>query len=110
MKQVRTKIAGMGYYVPENVVTNDDLAKVMDTNDEWIQERTGIEERRYVTRMKETAATMGIEAAKKAMDKAGVTAEDIDFVIFATLSPDYFFPGCGVLVQRGLGLDKVGVL
>ncbi|MCP4443421.1 MAG: ketoacyl-ACP synthase III [Aureispira sp.] len=110
MKQVRTKIAGMGYYVPENVVTNDDLAKVMDTNDEWIQERTGIKERRYVTRMKETAATMGVEASKKAMEKAGVTAEDIDFVIFATLSPDYFFPGCGVLVQRELGLDKVGAL
>ncbi len=107
---IRSKIAGIGYYVPENVVTNDDLSKVMDTNDAWIRERTGIEQRRYVTRFKETPTTMGVEAAKIAMERAGVTAEDIDFVVFATLSPDYYFPGCGVLVQRELGLGKVGAL
>jgi len=110
MTQIRSKIAGMGYWVPENVVTNDDLAKVMDTNDEWIQERTGIKERRYVTRYKDTPATMGCEAAKIAIERAGITKEDIDFVIFATLSPDYYFPGCGVLVQRELGLNKIGAL
>ncbi len=105
-----TIIAGIGKYVPENVVTNDDLTKVMDTNDAWIQERTGIRERRYVTRFEETTATIGANAAKQAMERAGVTANDIDFLIFATLSPDYFFPGCGVLVQRLLGLREIGAL
>ena len=110
MTQIRTKIAGLGFYVPENVVTNDDLTKVMDTSDEWIRTRTGIEERRYVTRFKDTPATMGAEAAKIAMERAGVAPEDIDFVIFATLSPDYYFPGGGVLVQRELGLGHCGAL
>ncbi len=105
-----TIIAGIGKYVPENVVTNDDLTKVMDTSDAWIQERTGIRERRYVTRFEETTATIGANAAKLAMERAGVTANDIDFLIFATLSPDYFFPGCGVLVQRLLGLREIGAL
>lgn len=106
----KTIIAGIGKYVPENIITNNDLTKVMDTNDTWIQERTGIRERRYATRFEETTATLGANAAKAAMERAGVTAGDIDFVIFATLSPDYFFPGCGVLVQRLLGLKEVGAL
>lgn len=106
----KTIIAGIGKYVPENIVTNEDLAKVMDTSDAWIQERTGIRERRYATRFEETTATIGANAARAAMERAGVTAADIDFVIFATLSPDYFFPGCGVLVQRLLGLKEVGAL
>ncbi|MCH2046035.1 MAG: ketoacyl-ACP synthase III [Saprospiraceae bacterium] len=110
MSDIKTKIAGIGYYVPENVVTNFDLMEVMDTSDEWIETRTGIKERRYATRMKETTATMGVKAAKIAMERAGVGPEDIDFVIFATLSPDYYFPGCGVLVQRELGLGKIGAL
>ena len=110
MTQLRTKIAGLGFYVPDNVVTNDDLSKVMDTNDQWIRERTGIEERRYVTRFKDTPSTMGTEAAKIAMERANVGPEDIDFVIFATLSPDYYFPGGGVLVQRQLGLGHCGAL
>lgn len=110
MTQTRTKIAGLGYFVPKNVVTNDDLAKVMDTSDEWIRARTGIEERRYVTRFVDTPATMGAEAARIAMERAGVTAKDIDFVVFATLSPDYYFPGGGVLVQRELGLGHCGCL
>ena len=74
-------IAGIGMYVPEHIVTNDDLTKYMDTTDEWIQERTGIKERRYAHRTDETTATMGIEAAKIAMQRAGVTAQDIDFII-----------------------------
>jgi len=106
----RTTIKGLGSYLPENVVTNADLEKLIETSDEWIKERTGIEERRYVTKGEDTTSGMGVKAARKAMTMAGVTAKDIDFVIFATLSPDYFFPGSGVLVQRDLGLDTVGSL
>ncbi|MCQ0110178.1 3-oxoacyl-ACP synthase III family protein [Zhouia amylolytica] len=106
-----SRIAGLGYYVPENVVTNDDLSKLMDTNDEWIQERTGIKERRHVVEGSgETTTSMGVEAARIAIERAGVAKEDIDFIIFATLSPDYYFPGPGVLVQRDLGLRTVGAL
>ena len=105
-----SKISGLGYYVPENVVTNDDLSKIMDTNDEWIQERTGIKERRHVIRGEDTTTSMGVKAAEIAIQRANVAKEDIDFVIFATLSPDYYFPGPGVLVQRDLGLRTVGAL
>jgi len=107
---IRTRIAGIGMYVPKNVVTNDDLTRVMDTSDEWIQERTGIRERRFATRFEDTTSTMGVEAAKIAMQRAAVTTDDIDFIIFATLSPDYYFPGCGVLAQRLLGIKEVGAL
>ncbi len=107
---LRAKVAGIGMYVPPNVVTNDDLTKVMDTSDEWIQERTGIQQRRYATRYEDTTATMGVEAAKVAIERAGITPQDIDFIIFATLSPDYYFPGCGVLVQRMLGMKEIGAL
>ncbi|HEV8283503.1 MAG TPA: beta-ketoacyl-ACP synthase III [Chitinophagaceae bacterium] len=106
----RTKIAGIGMYVPKNVVTNNDLTRVMDTSDEWIQERTGIQERRYATPFEDTTTTMGAEAAKIAMKRADVTAKEIDFIIFATLSPDYYFPGCGVLLQRELGISEIGAL
>ncbi len=106
----RSIIAGIGMYVPEQVVTNNDLKKYMETNDEWIVERTGIKERRYAHRTDETTTTMGVEAAKIAMQRAGVTPQDIDFVVFATLSPDYYFPGCGVLVQRALKMKEVGAL
>ena len=106
----RSKIAGIGMYVPENIVTNNDLVKYMDTTDEWIQERTGIKERRYAHRTKETTATMGIEAAKIAIERAGITPQDIDFIVFATICPDYYFPGCGVLVQRVLKMKEIGAL
>ena len=105
-----SKIAGIGMYVPANVVTNNDLTKYMETNDEWIQERTGIKERRYAHRTEETTTTMGVEAAKIAIERAGITAQDIDFIIFATLSPDYYFPGCGVLVQRAMKMKEIGAL
>jgi len=105
-----SKITGLGYYVPSNIVTNDDLSKIMDTNDEWIQERTGIQERRHIIRGEDTTTTMGVKAAKIAIERSGVAKEDIDFVVFATLSPDYYFPGPGVLVQRDLGLRTVGAL
>ena len=106
----RSKIAGIGMYVPKNVVTNNDLSKYMDTNDEWIQERTGIKERRYADRTEETTTTMGVEAATIAIERAGITPQDIDFIVFATLSPDYYFPGCGVLVQRAMKMKEVGAL
>lgn len=105
-----SRIAGIGMYLPKNVVTNQDLTHYMDTSDEWIQERTGIKERRYADRTGETTATMGIEAARIAIERAGITPQDIDFIIFATLSPDYYFPGCGVLVQRALKMKEIGAL
>ncbi len=106
----RTKIAGIGHYVPENVVTNNDLLKYMDTTDEWIQERTGIKERRYAHRTQETTTTMGVKAAEIAIKNAGITNDDVDFIIFATLCPDYYFPGCGVLLQRAMKMKEIGAL
>ena len=107
---IRSKIAGIGMYVPPHVVTNNNLTQYMDTTDEWIQERTGIKERRYAHRTEETTTTMGVEAAKIAIERAGITAADIDFIVFATLSPDYYFPGCGVLLQRAMQMKQVGAL
>lgn len=107
---IQSKIAGIGMYVPSNIVTNNDLAKVMNTSDEWIKERTGISERRYATRFKENTTTMGVKAAEMAIKDAGISAQDIDFLIFATLSPDYYFPGCGVLVQREMNMREIGAL
>ena len=105
-----SKITGLGFYVPDNVVTNEDLSKVIDTNDEWIQERTGIKERRHIIPGQDTTTSMGVKAAKIALERSGVAKDAIDFVVFATLSPDYYFPGPGVLVQRDLGLRTVGAL
>jgi 3-oxoacyl-[acyl-carrier-protein] synthase-3 len=107
---MKSKIAGIGMYIPENVVSNQDLTKYMDTSDEWIQERTGIKERHYASRTGETTTTMAAEAAKIAIERAGITATDIDFIVFATLSPDYYFPGCGVLLQRALKMNEIGAL
>ena len=103
-------IKGLGYYVPENVVTNEDLTKMMDTSDEWIRERTGIEERRWVNDTKLSTSLMGTFAAEKAIKNANIDKNDIDFIIFATLSPDYYFPGSGVLLQRNLEIKEVGAL
>ncbi|MGL6269946.1 MAG: 3-oxoacyl-ACP synthase III family protein [Chitinophagaceae bacterium] len=106
----RSKIAGIGKYIPEQVVTNNDLKKFMDTSDEWIQERTGIQQRHYAHRTEETTTTMAVEAATIAIQRAGITPQDIDFIVFATLSPDYYFPGCGVLVQRAMKMKEIGAL
>ncbi len=108
----RTVIAGVGHYVPENVVTNDDLSKIMETSDEWIQERTGIKERRWAIAGSEedTTSGMGTKAGLRAIEDAGLEPSDIDFIIFATLSPDYYFPGPGVQVQQNLGIDTIGAL
>ncbi|WPY99433.1 beta-ketoacyl-ACP synthase III [Christiangramia sp. OXR-203] len=107
----QTKIAGLGKYVPENIVTNDDLSKLMDTNDEWITERTGIKERRHIKKGDgNTTASMGVKAAKIAIERAGISKDDIDLIVFATLSPDYYFPGCGVQVQEMLEIDTCPAL
>jgi 3-oxoacyl-[acyl-carrier-protein] synthase-3 len=105
-----SKIIGLGYFVPENVVTNDDLSELMDTNDEWIQERTGIKERRHVIKGEDTTSSMGVKAARIAIERAGIDKDEIDFIVFATLSPDYYFPGPGVLAQRDLGIKTVGAI
>lgn len=106
-----SKITGLGKYVPDNVVTNDDLSKIMDTNDAWIQERTGIKERRWIKEgTNDTSAVMGAKAAKIAIERAGLTKDDIDFIVFATLSPDFYFPGCGVQIQDMLDMPTIGAL
>lgn len=106
-----SKIIGLGHYVPDNIVTNDDLSKVMDTNDQWIQERTGIKERRWVQEADgQSTFTMGLEAAKKAISNSGINKEDLDLIVFATLSPDYYFPGPGVQVQEALEINTVAAL
>ncbi|SEG49541.1 3-oxoacyl-[acyl-carrier-protein] synthase-3 [Halpernia humi] len=109
----KSVIAGIGHYVPENIVTNDDLSKLMTTNDEWIIERTGIKERHHRKNRndsEETTAYLGFRAAENALRNAKLSAKDLDFIIFATLSPDYFFPGCGVLLQEMLGCETIGAL
>ncbi len=106
---ISAKIAGLGFYVPERIVTNDELAQYMDTSDEWIQERTGIKERRYASKHNESTTSMAKIASEIAIQRAGLDKKDIDFIIFATLSPDYYFPGCGVLLQRELGITKTEI-
>lgn len=104
-----SRIAGTGHYLPENIVTNQDLEKLMDTSDEWIQERSGIKERRFVE--PGTGSTdLGAMAARAALDEAGWDPDDIQFIIFATLSPDMYFPGNGVLLQNQLDLGEIGAL
>ncbi len=105
-----SKIVGLGHHVPETVITNEYLSGIMDTNDEWITERTGIKERRYVDPVKDTVANMAAKATRMALERANLTEKDIDFIVFATITPDYFFPGSGVLLQRELGLESIGAL
>ncbi|MCU0358341.1 MAG: ketoacyl-ACP synthase III [Cyclobacteriaceae bacterium] len=105
-----SRIAGIGHHVPETVITNEYLSSIMETNDEWIVERTGIKERRYVDPTKDTVANMAAKATRMALQRANLTEKDIDFIVFATITPDYFFPGSGVLLQRELGLESIGAL
>jgi 3-oxoacyl-[acyl-carrier-protein] synthase III len=105
-----TKIVGLGHYVPETIITNEELTQYMDTTSEWIIERTGIQQRRFIDPSKDTVANMATRATRMALDRAGLQASDIDFIVFATITPDYFFPGSGVLLQRELGLEGIGAL
>ena len=99
-------LAGVGHYVPSRVVKNAELEPLMNTTDAWIQERTGIRERRWFTEGTDTTANMGANAARKALEMAGLQPNDVQLIVFATLSPDYFFPGSGVLMQRELGMTN----
>ena len=102
-------ISGTGFYMPPRVVTNEELSKYMDTTDEWIQERTGIKERRYV-HMGVGPSDLAIPATEQALKSAGLQVKDIDFIIFATSTPDFYAPGSGCLLQDKLGFNEIGAL
>jgi 3-oxoacyl-[acyl-carrier-protein] synthase-3 len=106
---IRSRITGLGFHVPPRVVTNHDLEQLMDTSDAWIVERTGIRQRHFAAEGT-GSSELGSEAARRALADAGRTAADVDFVIFATTTPDWTFPGNGVVVQQQLGLGEVGAL
>jgi 3-oxoacyl-[acyl-carrier-protein] synthase-3 len=106
-----TVIRGTGRYLPPRVVTNDDMTQWMDTSDEWIRQRTGIEQRHWVPEEGGVGSSdLGLAASQIALEDAGWKPEDIDLIIFATLSPDIFFPGPGCLMQQKLGLDATPAL
>ncbi len=105
----KAKIAGVGHYLPEKVMTNFDLEKIMDTSDEWIRERTGIQERRYVAD-DENNVDLAEKATLMALERAGKQIEDIDFIIFATVCSEYFFPGSGCVLQERLEIPGIGAL
>src|SRR5262245_18094553 len=108
MSQYRSRILGLGAYVPPRVVTNHDLAKVMETSHDWIVERSGIEERRWVD-PGESGYGMAAKASRQACEQAGVDVKDVDCIIYATLSPDHNFPGSGVFTQRELGITAKSI-
>ncbi|GAB4046155.1 3-oxoacyl-ACP synthase III family protein [Spirosoma litoris] len=110
MNTIYSSIKGLGFYVPDNIVTNNDLTQYMDTSDAWIQERTGIKQRRYFTPGKDTNASMATAASRMALDRAGLAAKDVDLIVYATITPDYYFPGSAFLMQRELGLEGIGVI
>ncbi|WP_018126287.1 beta-ketoacyl-ACP synthase III [Balneola vulgaris] len=106
MEVKRAKITAVGHYLPEYRMTNAELETMMDTNDEWIRTRTGIQERRILKDEDKATAFMGCEAAKEALQRADVSADEIDLIILATVTPDYFFPATACLVQNMLGAKK----
>jgi 3-oxoacyl-[acyl-carrier-protein] synthase-3 len=106
-----SRITGLGKFLPERIVTNEELSELMDTSHDWIVERTGIHERRFVPKdSDEGTATMGVKAAEQAIARAGISKDDIDLIVFATLSPDYYFPGSGVLLQDLMGIGTCPAL
>jgi 3-oxoacyl-[acyl-carrier-protein] synthase III len=107
---MRSTILGIGHYVPSKVVTNDDLAKLMNTSDEWIVQRTGIKERRYIEHSGIGASDLAVPASKMALEHAGLTEKDIDAIVFATLSPDHNFPGSGCFLGHKLGIGGIPAL
>ncbi len=106
---VRSRILGVGRYLPERAVSNFELEEMFDTSDEWIRQRTGIEERRFADEGV-YCSDLASEAARRALENAGLEAEDLDFIIFATLSPDHHFPGSGVYLQAKMGLAGIGCM
>ena len=96
-------------FVPDSVVTNERMSRLMDTTDEWFRQRTGISERRYA-RKGTSSCDLGVEAAKRALADAGLTTADIDFVIFSTMTPDHYFPGNGGLLAARLGMNTTHAL
>lgn len=106
----KTVINSVSHYVPSRTVTNDDLSKLMETSNEWIVERTGIRERRFIETPEISTSDLGEKAAKHTLDKAGWKPEDVDLIIAATLSPDFYFPGIGVLLQQRLGCRTIPAL
>jgi 3-oxoacyl-[acyl-carrier-protein] synthase III len=110
MMMKKSRIIGAGHYVPERIVTNEELSQMMDTNDEWIVERTGIHERRWFTPGVDTVTNMSAKASRMALERAKVAPQEIEFIVFATITSDYFLPGNGVLLQRELGLTSIGAL
>jgi 3-oxoacyl-[acyl-carrier-protein] synthase-3 len=109
VKNPRTVIRGSGMFVPEGVVTNERMSRLMDTSDEWIRQRTGIQERRYARRGT-SSSDLGVEAAQRAIADAGLEPGDVDFIVFATMTPDHYFPGNGGLLARKLGLNQTHAL
>ena len=105
-----SKIVGLGHHLPETIITNQYLSTLMDTNDEWIIERTGIKERRWIDYTKDTVGNMAAKAARMALQRAGLTEKDVEFIVFATITSDYYFPGSGVIMQRELGLEGIGAM
>jgi 3-oxoacyl-[acyl-carrier-protein] synthase-3 len=106
---VRTEFIAVGSYVPDRVVTNDELTRYMETSDEWIRQRTGIQERRWAEE-KQSTTDLAVPAAEKALARAGLSAQQLDAIIFATLAPDHQFPGCAVLLQARLGVPGIAAL
>ena len=106
----KSRILGVGHYVPERMVTNQELSQMMNTSNEWIVERTGIQSRHWFTPGVDTVTSMSKKASEIALERAGIEAGEIDFIVFATITPDYFMPGNGVLLQRELGIGTIGAL
>jgi 3-oxoacyl-[acyl-carrier-protein] synthase-3 len=105
-----SKIVGLGHHVPDTVITNEYLSTLMDTNDAWIVERTGIKERRWIDPAVDTVGNRGAKAARMALKRANLTEKDVEFIVFASITSDYYFPGSGVIMQRELGLEGIGAI
>ncbi|SFG91027.1 3-oxoacyl-[acyl-carrier-protein] synthase-3 [Algoriphagus hitonicola] len=106
----KSRILGVGHCVPDRIVTNEELSQMMDTNNEWIVERTGIHTRHWFTPDVDTVTSLSKRATEMALERSGVTAKEIDFIVFATITPDYYVPGNGVLLQRELDFGEIGAL
>jgi 3-oxoacyl-[acyl-carrier-protein] synthase-3 len=106
---MNSQIIGSGFVTGENLVTNDQLSQVMDTSDAWIRERSGVETRYYVEQGTATS-DLGVGAAKKALEDAGVAKEEVDYIVFATMTPDHYFPGCGGILQDKMGMAHIPAL